>query len=79
MHRENAISDTAKVEYGVPQGSILWPILFLIYVNDISKYIPDCLLVQYADDTQILNSESIENINLLIRKAGNLLCKELFS
>ena len=72
---ENTISDTAKVEYGVPQGSILGPILFLIYINDMSKYITDCLLVQYADDTQILISENIYNINLLIRKAENLLSK----
>ena len=72
---QNTISDTANVEYGVPQGSILGPILFLIFINDMSKYITDCLLVQYADDTQILISEDIHNINLLIKRAENLLSK----
>ena len=70
---ENTISDIANVEYGVPQGSILGPILFLIYINDMSKYITDCLLVQYADDTQILISEDMSNINLLIKRAEKLL------
>ncbi len=44
-------SSQQHVSHGVPQGSILGPILFNVHVNDMSSYIKDCLLVQYADDT----------------------------
>ena len=38
-----------------------------------SKYISDCLLVQYADDTQVILSDSINNLNVLMQKAETIL------
>ncbi len=71
----STISSQQIVPYGVPQGSILGPILFNIHVNDMSDYINDCLLVQYADDTQFLYSGTITEINSLIARTENTLKK----
>ena len=53
----NISSKSLEINSGVPQGSILGPSLFNIYVADIIKTMPsDATLLQYADDTQILIS-----------------------
>ena len=48
------VSDELDVKLWVPQGSILGPILFLIYVNDINNSCPEANYIKFADDTTIL-------------------------
>ena len=45
----NRVSKFANISYGVPQGSILGSLLFLIYVNDMSQAV-ECDLYLYADN-----------------------------
>ena len=47
------LSDSGNIKYGVPQGSVLGPLLFLLYINDIVNCTKICKFVLFADDTNI--------------------------
>lgn len=49
----NDISDPGEIKYGTPQGSVLGPILFLIYTNDLFKRMFQGTLTAFADDTAL--------------------------
>jgi len=50
----DTLSEALVIKRGIPQGTVLGPVLFLIYVNDMSRIIKDGQIISYADDTVLV-------------------------
>ena len=60
-HVNGMTSSTRKITCGVPQGSIVGPLLFIIYMNDLPLFVKDAEITMYADDTSLLKAFSTIN------------------
>ena len=80
---ENTKSQIINIECGVPQGSILGPLLYLIYVNDIAKS-TNANILSFADDTSLyLSDPKIDNLyemaNIELNKLYEWFCANMLS
>jgi hypothetical protein len=64
------LSDNADVTFGIPQGSVLGPILFTLYTNNLPKSITSGTVYMYADDITIFCiGQSVDEVTTKLNKA----------
>ena len=72
----NARSEWVTLSKGVPQGSILGPLLFNVFINDLYMFIQDCVLYNYADDNSLsCTANTIEEVISSLESDGKNVIK----
>ena len=71
----NCNSNLSYIKYGVPQGSILGPLLFSLYINDIGQAMSNCKTNLFADDTaMIFKHKNIDQLKATCENSLKSIC-----
>ena len=70
----NTHSDKKNISCGIPQGSVLGPLLFLIYINNLSNVSKKIYSILFADDTSVfLEENNLNSLSTIINEELNKL------
>ena len=67
-------SSTKIVSHRVPQGSVLGPLLWIIFTNDLHKSVENSKVHHYADTNLLLTEKSLQKINKQVNEDLALIC-----
>ena len=74
VHANGVDSQTRDLEYGVPQGSILGPLLFILYINDLPNISKLAKFILYADDANIfITGDSVNEVMATLNELSPIL------
>ena len=73
VYNNGVYSYTTSVRSGVPQGSVLAPLLFIIFINDLQEYISEAKLLTFADDTKLISKIKSPNDIAVLQNNLNIL------
>ena len=75
-HMNGSFSNKKKTSAGVPQGSLLSPLLLNIFLNDIFLFINNTFLCNYADDNTLYNEgKNLDKLKLDLLSNYSILVK----
>ena len=81
MKVNGTISNTLPVNTGVPQGSILGPLMFIMFINDLTEvctcylFADDCIIEQYGETPELSVKKTNSTLPAVIRWYNNNLIK----
>jgi hypothetical protein len=62
----NVLSDLSRISSGVPQGSVIGPLLFLLYIDDVTSVVKHSSIKLFADDTKLYVKGHRNEVNTLL-------------
>ena len=72
MRVNGVVSEKLKISSGVPQGAVVGPILFLLYINNLTLVVFSSMTLLFADDLKLISKTATNDLTCLQKDMSNL-------